>query len=149
MQTAEPAVVLLASTGVPFGRATVDLARELAGTETVAVLSTARLYGSALGLPNPGLMPTLKEREAQHAIVKAAMDALERDDVPTDGQVTVTRNPTRTIVRAARRRGVRHVVLEAPSVRGLRRFVEGDSVSTVRRRLGSAVDVHVAADGPS
>lgn len=139
----EPAAVLLASTGVPFGHNTVERARELAGSKPVAVVSTVRLHGSALGLPNPGLMPTRKERDAQQAIVRAAIESLERGDVSADGQVTVTRNPASTIVRAARRRGVRHVVLQVPSTSRLRRFVEGDPVASIRRRLGSAVSVHV------
>ncbi|MDQ3104000.1 MAG: hypothetical protein M3Q87_02030, partial [Actinomycetota bacterium] len=88
-------------------------------------------------------MPSRKERDDQRAIVQAALDALERDDLPADGQVTVTRHPAATIVRAARWRRVRHVVLEVPPIGRLRRFVEGDPVSTVRRRLGPSVGVHV------
>jgi hypothetical protein len=139
----QPAAVLLASTGVPFGRASIERARELAGAEAVAVLSTARLYGFGLGLPNPGLMPSRKERDEQRAIVQAALDTLEGHNLPADGQVTVTRHPAATIVRAARLRRVRHVVLEVPRTGGLRRFVEGDPVAVVRRRLGASVSVHV------
>jgi nucleotide-binding universal stress UspA family protein len=137
--------VLLASTGVPFTDEDIQRCASLAGHSPVTVLSVARLHGSAFGLPNPGLMPTRRDREEQRAIVATAVRALERGDRRVDGQVVITRNPAKTIARAARRLQVEHVVLAAPPQGRLRRLVEGDPVAGVRRRLRSAATV----TGPS
>lgn len=133
--------MLLASTGVPFTDEEIRQCASLAGRSAVTVLSVARLHGSAFGLPNPGLMPTRQERERQRTIVAAAIRALERDGRRVDGQVVITRNPAKTIARAALRLRVQHVVLAAPVQGRLRRFVEGDPANGVRRRLRSAATV--------
>ena len=133
--------MLLASTAGPFTEEDRRSCAELAGAAPVAVLSVARLHGSAFGLPNPGLMPTRKDREQQRDLVAAAVRVLEREGRLVDGQVVVTRNPAKTIARAARRRGVQHVVLAAPPQSRLRRLLEGDPVAGVRRRLRSVATV--------
>ena len=43
------------------------------GGGPVAVVTIARIYGSSMGLPNPGLMPTRKEMEAQKSQVEKAL----------------------------------------------------------------------------
>jgi len=133
--------VLLASTGVPFTDAEIRQTESLAGRSPITVLSVARLHGSAFGLPNPGLMPTRRDREQQRDIVAAAVNALERGGRRVDGQVVITRNPAKTIARAARRLQVEHVVLAAPAQSRLRRLMEGDPVAGVRRRLRTAATV--------
>src|SRR5260221_13354990 len=77
-QPTSAAAVLLASSGAPFSRAAVRRARELAAGQPVAVLSILKVYGSTFGLPNPGLMPTRREREEQLKIVGKAIGELER-----------------------------------------------------------------------
>jgi len=133
--------VLLASTGVPFTAEEIRQSAVLAGPSPVTVLSIARLHGSSLGLPNPGLMPTRREREQQRDIVATAISALERGGRQVDGQVVITRNPAKTIARAALRLQVAHVVVAAPPQSRLRRVVEGDPVAGIRRRVGSAASV--------
>jgi len=133
--------VLLASTGVPFTDDEVRQCASLAGRSPVTVLSVARLHGSAFGLPNPGLMPTRQERTAQLDLVSAAVRALERGGRQVDGQVVITRNPAKTIARAALRLQVEHVVLAAPAQSPLRRFIEGDAAAGLRRRLRSDVTI--------
>lgn len=133
--------MLLASTGVPFTAEELDQCAVLAGSSAVTVLSIARLHGSSLGLPNPGLMPTRQEREQQRDIVATAISALERGERPVDGQVVITRNPAKTIARAALRLQVQHVVVAAPRQSRLRRLVEGDPVAGIRRRVGADVTV--------
>jgi len=86
-------------------------------------------------------MPTRRDREQQRDIVAAAVHALERGGRRVDGQVVITRNPAKTIARAARRLQVEHVVLAAPAQSRLRRLVEGDPVAGVRRRLRTAATV--------
>jgi hypothetical protein len=72
----EPAGVLLASAGTPFSGAAVRRAYELAAGQPVAVLTILKVYGSSFGLPNPGLLPTRREREEQYAIVRRAIAAV-------------------------------------------------------------------------
>jgi len=138
---AGPSTVLLASTGVPFSTEEIRRCAHLAGRSPVTVLSIARLHGSAFGLPNPGLMPTRRDREQQRDNVAAAIRALERGGRQVDGQVVITRNAAKTIARAAVRLQVEHVVLAAPPQGRLRRLVEGDPAAGVRRRLRSVATV--------
>jgi hypothetical protein len=134
-QPTAPAAVLLASPGSPLSRAAVRRARELAGGEPVAVLSILKVYGSQFGLPNPGLLPTRREREEQIAIVDRAIKDLERLGGNADGQVATTRSAARTIAKVARTRQVRYVVMDTPTTTGVRRIIEGEITNIVRRRL--------------
>lgn len=133
---ATPCRVLLASTGAPFSRQAVERAAELAGDAPVGIITIARLHGYAFGLPNPGLLPTKKEREAQLSIVEAAIDRLAASGIEADGEVAVTRSEARTIANTAKRRQVATVVMDANQSPRWRRLVEGDAVADVGRRLG-------------
>jgi hypothetical protein len=132
---------------VPLGgRASSDAirqARDLAAGDPVAVLALLKIHGYALGMPNPGLLPTAKERDAQRDIVANAIARLERLSTEADGQVAATRHPAKVIASVAKRRQVHHVIVEQPRVSQVRRFLEGDAVASVRRRLGSHVEVVV------
>jgi len=134
-QPTSAAAVLLASSGSPFSRAAVRRAHELAAGEPVAVLSILKIYGSQFGLPNPGLMPTRREREEQLTVVRRAIDALERRGGTADGQVAATRSAGRMIAKVARTRKVRYVVMDSPTATGIRRIIEGELAGIVRRRL--------------
>jgi Universal stress protein family len=129
------AAVLLASTGAPFSRAAVRRAYELAAGQPVAVLSILKVYGSTFGLPNPGLMPTRREREEQLTIVGQAIADLERRGCTVDGQVAATRSAGRMIAKGARIRRVRYVVMDTRSQAGVRQLIEGSVTGIVRRRL--------------
>lgn len=138
----EPAGVLLATLrGRPFSRASLSLARQLAGGQQIAVLSISRIYGTALGLQNPGLFPTRQEREEQLRIVNDALEMLSRGGGKADGQVSTTRHAEKAIAYVAKRRGVHAVVLDVQERRWLRRVVEGDPARAVRRRVGPGADV--------
>ena len=139
--------MLLASPGTPFSGAAVRRAYELAGGEPVAVLSILKVYGSSFGLPNPGLLPTRREREEQYAIVRRAIAAVERRGGTADGQITATRSAGRTIAKVARRRGVRYVVMDDPAPSGVRRITEGSVTATVRRRLGDGATLELVGPG--
>jgi hypothetical protein len=142
-----PAGVLLASTGTPFSGAAVRRAYELAAGEPVAVLSILKVYGSSFGLPNPGLMPTKRERDEQYEIIRRAIAALERRGGTADGQIAATRSAGRTIAKVARRRRVRHVVMDDPAASGLRRLTEGAVTATVRRRLDDGARLELVGPG--
>jgi len=144
-QPTAPAAVLLASSGAPFSKAAVRRARELAAGEPVAVLSILKIYGSTFGLPNPGLLPTRREREEQFANVSKAINQLERSGCTADGQIAATRSAARTIARVARVRQVRYVVMDDSAESGVRRVIEGSVTSTVRRRLGGRAAIELVS----
>jgi hypothetical protein len=137
--------VLLASPGAPFSGAAIRRACQLAAGEPIAVLSILKVYGSAFGLPNPGLLPNRREREEQYAIVQRAITAVERRGGTADGQITATRSAGRTIAKAARRRNVRYVVMDDRDTGGLSRLTEGAVTATVRRRLGGRAELELVS----
>ena len=147
-QPTAPAAVLLASSGAPFSKAAVRRARELAAGEPVAVLSILKMYGSTFGLPNPGLMPTRRERDEQFANVRKAITQLERSGCTADGQIAATRSAGRTIAKVARVRQVRVVVMDDSTESGVRRVIEGSVTSTVRRRLAGRADIELVSAAP-
>jgi hypothetical protein len=144
-QPTAPAAVLLASSGAPFSRAAVRRAHELAVGEPVAVLSILKIYGSSFGLPNPGLMPTRREREEQMAIVGRAIKDLERMGGTVDGQVAATRSAGRMIAKVARARNVRVVVMDSQQLTGMRKIIETELTGIVRRRLKEGTTLEVVA----
>jgi nucleotide-binding universal stress UspA family protein len=147
-QPTTPAAVLLASSGSPFSRAAVRRARDLAGGGPVAVLSILKVYGSQFGLPNPGLMPTRREREEQLAIVQRAITDLEGRGCTVDGQVAATRSAGRTIAKVAKARNVRYVVMDAQPLTGVRKVIEGELTNIVRRRLRDGATLELVPAGP-
>ena len=144
-QPTAPAAVLLASSGAPFSKAAVRRARELAAGGPVAVLSILKIYGSTFGLPNPGLLPTRRERDEQYANVKRAIDQLERSGCTADGQIAATRSAGRMIAKVAQARQVRVVVMDDSAESGARRVIEGSVTSTVRRRLAGRADIELVS----
>jgi hypothetical protein len=135
--------VLLASSGAPFSRAAIRRAHELAAGEPVAVLSILKVYGSSFGLPNPGLMPTRREREEQYAIVQRAIKDLERLGGSVDGQIAATRSAGRMIAKVASVRHVNWVVMDSPHATGMRKWIEGELTGIVRRRLQEGTTLEV------
>ena len=111
---------------------------------SVTVVLPLKIHGYALGLPNPGLLPTAAERAAADAAIGATVTRLRRAGVDVDGQIVVTRHAHRAIARIVRRRGATRVLLERCSANRLRRLVEGDLSRQLSRRLGAAVTVATA-----
>jgi universal stress protein family protein len=142
-QPTAQAAVLLASSGSPFSRAAIRRAHELAAGQPVAVLSILKVYGSSFGLPNPGLMPTRREREEQFAIVQRAIKDLERLGGSVDGQIAATRSAGRMIAKVARVRDVNWVVMDSPNANGMRKIIEGELTGIVRRRLKQGTTLEV------
>ena len=140
-QPVQAAAVLVASTGEPIPAAAISRAIALSDGQPVAVVGLARIYGSALGLPNPGLLPTQRELADQRERVASALAAVQRAGLEGWGQVAATRRPGRTIARVARARGVRRVILVTPSQPRWRRFVEGNLVRELSRKLGPGTTV--------
>ena len=139
----ERAAVLLASPGLPFATETVEAAVATAKGRPIRVISTAKIYGTALGLQHPGLLPSRQEQDAQRAIVAAAIKQIELAGGKARGEVIATRDPAKTFFRAAVRYSVHHVVLEPTRSSRLRTLVEGDPASSLRRKLPAEVEVRV------
>jgi nucleotide-binding universal stress UspA family protein len=147
-QPKSQAAVLLASSGAPFSRAAMRRAKELADGQPVAVLSILKIYGSSFGLPNPGLMPTRRERDEQLKIVKQAINELERRGCAVDGQVAATRSAGRTIAKVARARNVSYIVMDSHPATGIRRLIEGEVENNVRRWLRGAAVLELIGGKP-
>ncbi len=100
------------------------------------VLSIARVWGTGLGLPMPGLLPTKAEWDVQHAHVQETVRALRRRGVEAHGRVIGTRKAGKRIVAEASRLGCGAIVMGADPQRN--RFIGDFSWSQepyrVRRR---------------
>ena len=146
-QPTDPAHVLLATTIQTFPSRAHEMARSLADGQPggVAVLSIARIHGSSYGFPNPGLMPTRKEIQTCRDAIAEALEALHRDHLPARGQIAITRHELKQIASAARAHDVAHIVLVAPAKPQWRRFVEGDPLRALNRRVGEHVAVHLVS----
>jgi hypothetical protein len=140
-QPTQSAAVLIASNGEKIPGAAIRQALRLSAGKPVAVVTIARIYGSSLGLPNPGLMPTRKEMNEQMEIVQEAVSAIEKGGSEAWGQIAASRRPSKTIAQAAAARGARYVLVIRPEKVGWRLFVEGDVAEEVAKKLGPRVTV--------
>lgn len=118
--------------------------RRLAGPGTVTVVLPLRIHGYALGLPNPGLLPTARERGAAEDAITATVRQLRRSGVDVDGEIVVTRNAHRAVAAVVRRRGARRVLVDQDTATRARRFIEGNLVRQVARKVGPHVVVSPA-----
>ncbi len=109
------------------------------------MLSILKIYGSSFGLPNPGLMPSRREREEQLAIVSRAIKELERLGGTVDGQVAATRSAGRMIAKVATARNVRVVVMDSLPLTGMRKIIEAELTGIVSRRLKEGATLEVVS----
>jgi nucleotide-binding universal stress UspA family protein len=130
--------VLLASEGRAISQDAVDFAARLArqGGGAVHVFSIARVWGTSLGLPNPGLLPNKHEWDEQRAVVQGAVKALKRQGVKAEGHVLATRKATKRIVGEAERLRCDAIVMAAdrPRNRVLADLMWSQEPYRVRRR---------------
>ncbi len=107
--------VLLASEGREIPGAAVELAAELARRNhaPVYVFSIARVWGTGLGLPMPGLLPTKAEWDVQNDLVRTAVRALRKRGLRAEGRVVGTRKGSKRIVAEAARLGCGAIVMGA------------------------------------
>ncbi len=107
-KTIEIRRVLIASDGRPIPRRVIDFAADLATSgrkrkASVHVFSVARIYGTSLGMPMPGLLPNRQEWDAQRELVAKAVRALKQRGLRSEGHVVATRNATKNILKTAER----------------------------------------------
>jgi nucleotide-binding universal stress UspA family protein len=140
--------VLLASEGREITaeavEATARLAREL--NASVRVFSIARIWGTSLGLPMPGLLPSKREWDQQREHVARAVETLRGQGIEAQGQVIATRKPGKRIVREAEFRDCDAIVMSAdPSRNWLRGdFMWSQEPQRVRRR--AKMPVHLVGE---
>jgi nucleotide-binding universal stress UspA family protein len=103
--------VLLASEGREIPQQAIDEAARLGAR--VHVFTVARVWGTSLGLPNPGLLPSKQEWDKQRGIVADAVKALKRHGVQAEGHVLATRKATKRIVSEAERLRCDAIVMAA------------------------------------
>jgi nucleotide-binding universal stress UspA family protein len=143
--TLQPERVLLASEGREIPQHAVEFAAQLAqqGGGVVHVFSIARVWGTSLGLPNPGLMPNKGEWDAQRDLVGAAVKSLKRKGIKAEGHVLATRKATKRIVSEAERLRCDVIVMggDPPRNRFVGDFIWSQEPYRVRRRAGRPVYV--------
>jgi nucleotide-binding universal stress UspA family protein len=136
--TLEVDSVLVASEGREISDAAMALAASIARRNgaRVYVFSIARVWGTGLGLPMPGLLPNRAEWEVQHESVRKAVAALRKRGVEADGRVVGTRKAGKRIVAEAARLGCGAIVMGADPQRNrfLADFVWSQEPYRVRRR---------------
>jgi nucleotide-binding universal stress UspA family protein len=140
-----PYALMVASTGEGIDRRVIERAIELAGQlperPVIHVLSIARVWGTALGLQNPGLYPSRKEWQAHMDLVAEAVKALKRRGFDARGRVVGSRHAAKTIEKAALAAGCEAIVIGAVPTARWRRLLRQDEADDLFRR--SAVPVYV------
>jgi nucleotide-binding universal stress UspA family protein len=137
---------MLASTGSPIDPVVVDRTAQLVaelGTDRpvqIIVISVARIWGTALGLPNPGLYPHKREWDEQREIAGAAAEELRRRGFVAKTKVVASRHAGKTVARWAEFLGCRAIVVGAPEVTTWERWLRGDEPRDVAQK--TSIPVH-------
>jgi K+-sensing histidine kinase KdpD len=105
------------------------------------VLGIAKIYGTAFGLPHPGLQPTKTEWELETTIVHEAADELRRRGFDVRIAMSRARNVPKMIARWGRAKNFHAIVVPEPERPGWRRAIEGQIQNEIGRRCD--IPVHV------
>jgi nucleotide-binding universal stress UspA family protein len=137
--------VLLASEGRRFSDEVIDFAADLARARDgrVRVLTIARLWGTGLGLPHPGLRPNKREMAEHEANIERALQRLKNAGIEADGHIITTRHPCKSILGEARRQACGVIVMGADQPRNwlIRDFMWSQEPYRVRRR--ASIPIHL------
>ena len=140
--SAPPKRILLVSIGgAPFPTKVLGRVVELAKPEhaKITVLGIARVYGTSLGLPHPGLKPTMGEWEQQRNVVNDAADRLRSRGFEVRVAAAKSRNAPKMIAKWGKARNFHAIVLADPERSRWRRRIEGDLRHEIERRCGIRV----------
>jgi nucleotide-binding universal stress UspA family protein len=112
--------LLIASEGRAIPWSVLQQAFDLARPRTAKcrVISIARVFGTSLGFPNPGLLPSKREWDAQRLIVRETVSALKKAGFAATGQVVGTRKATKRILAEAEAFGADAIVMGCDRDRG-------------------------------
>jgi nucleotide-binding universal stress UspA family protein len=129
--------VVVASEGREIAWPVLQQAFELARPSgaSVHVVTIARVWGTSMGFPNPGLNPTKKEWDEQRLIARRAVEAIEKAGFTASARVIGTRRAGKRIVSEASALGADAIVMGCDDERGLLGdFVWSQEPYRVRRR---------------
>lgn len=145
-----PRRVLVASLAAPLPDEVLARVVELATPEhaKITVLGVARVYGTSLGLPHPGLRPTHLEWEDLRGYVETAAAVLRAQGFEVRVALSRSRNAPKMVATWARAKNFHAVVVSDPPRGRWRKVIEGDLTNEIERRCG--VPVHaVGVPDPS
>jgi nucleotide-binding universal stress UspA family protein len=113
--------LMVASEGRPIAYPVLVRAMELARPEkaSIFVMTTARVWGTSLGFPNPGLQPSKAEWTEQRLIARQAVEAFEKAGFDSYAVVLATRRPRKRMLQEARHRDIDAIVMGCDRDRGL------------------------------
>ena len=141
--------ILLATEEREIAPEVIDAAARLAEAERapVYVFAIARVHGTSLGFPHPGLLPTKAEWEAQRRSVDAAVAALRRRGLRSAGRVLGTRRAAKRICEEAQRLECEAIVMGADPPRSVfvSDFLWSQEPHRVRKRAKVPVHLVTAA----
>ena len=136
--------IVLATEGRPIPQSVIQQVVRLAKPERaeVKVVAIARIWGTSLGFPNPGLQPTRGEWDEQRLSVRKAIESLERAGLEASGHVIATRRAAKRILREARAFDADAIVMGTDPHRGwMGDFMWSQEPHRVDRR--STIPVHL------
>src|SRR5919201_4419652 len=132
-----PERIVVASEGREIAWPVLQQAFELARPRNaqLRVITIARVWGTALGFPNPGLNPSRTEWDAQRLIVRRSIEAIEKAGFEASGHVIGTRRAAKRILAEASGFGADAIVMGCDRDRGLLGdFIWSQEPYRVRRR---------------
>lgn len=131
-----PRRILLVSTAAPIPAEVVRRTIELATPEhaKITVLGIARVFGTSLGFPHPGLQPTSSEWADQRKFADDAADLLRDRGFEVRVALSRSRNPPKMIARWGNGKNFHAIVIADPERPKWRRLIEGDITREIGRR---------------
>ncbi len=106
----------------------------------ITVLGIAKIYGTSLGLPHPGLQPTHTEWDLQREWVHGAADELRALGFDVRVGLARSRNIAKMIAKWCTAKNFHAIVIPDPARPGWRKAVEGDITAEIGRKC--SVPVH-------
>lgn len=113
--------LMVASEGRPFAYPVLVEAMELArpNQADIFVMTIARVWGTSLGFPNPGLQPTRHEWDEQRLNARKAVDTFQKAGFSAGALVLATRRARKRILAEAKLRKMDAIVMGCDRDRGL------------------------------
>lgn len=137
--------LLIASEGRRFSDEVINGAVALLHGEggRATVMTVARLWGTSLGLPNPGLRPSKREMDMQKDLMFDALERLENAGIAAEGHIVTTRHPLKSIRKKVKQSQCDAVIMGADPCRPwfLRGFMWSQEPYRVRAHM--PIPVHL------